>query len=153
MLKDGLSLKTLNYLESLFYKNAWFITGQSNEIVNKIKIKEPNTIVYKLSNGVDVKKYKSSIKKLVKNKLIKKNIQLFMLDCMVAQGLDQLLKVASLAQQYNDNFQFILIGDGPEKSNLLEDQKAKIEKCRIRDPLDREKIPVILSNSDIAIIH
>ena len=38
MLKDGLSFKALNYLESLFYKNAWFITGQSNEIVDKIKI-------------------------------------------------------------------------------------------------------------------
>ena len=152
MLKDGLSLKALNYLESLFFKNAWFITGQSNEIVNKIKMKEPNTIVYKLSNGVDVKKYKSSIKR--KNKLIKKEYSIVYAGLHgIAQGLDQLLKVASLAQQYNDNFQFILIGDGPEKSNLLEESKRlKLKNVEFRDPLDREKIPLILSNSDIAII-
>ena len=88
-------------------------------------MKEPNTIVYKLSNGVDVKKYKSSIKRgLVKNELIKKEYSIVYAGLHgIAQGLDQLLKVASLAQQYNDNFQFILIGDGPEKSNLLEESK------------------------------
>ena len=155
MLKNGLSFKALNYLESLFFKNAWFITGQSNEIVDKIKLKDPNTIVYKLSNGVDVKKYKSSMKKgLVKNKLIRKEYSIVYAGLHgIAQGLDQLLKVANLAQQCNDNFRFLLIGDGPEKSNLLEESKRlKLKNIEFREPLDREKIPEILSDSDIAII-
>ncbi len=155
MLKDGLSLKTLNYLESLFFKNAWFVTGQSNEIVDKIKLKDPNTIVYKLSNGVDVKKYKPLKKSnFLKNKLAKKEYSIIYAGLHgIAQGLDQLLKVANLAEQFNDNFQFILIGDGPEKSNLLEESKRlKLKNVEFRDPLDRDKIPLILSNSDIAII-
>ena len=155
MLKNGLSFKALNYLESLFFKNAWFITGQSNEIVDKIKLKDPNTIVYKLSNGVDVKKYKSSMKKgLVKNKLIRREYSIVYAGLHgIAQGLDQLLKVANLAQQCNDNFRFLLIGDGPEKSNLLEESKRlKLKNIEFREPLDREKIPEILSDSDIAII-
>ena len=155
MLKNGLSLKSLNYLESLFFKNAWFITGQSNEIVDKIKLKEPNTIVYKLSNGVNVKKYRPLKKsKFLKNKLAKKKYSIIYAGLHgIAQGLDQLLKVAKLAQQYNENFQFILIGDGPEKSNLLEESKRlKLKNVDFRDPLDRDKIPLILSNSDIAII-
>ena len=137
MLKNGLSFKALNYLESLFFKNAWFITGQSNEIENKIKLKDPNTIVYKLSNGVDVKKYKSSMKRsLVKNKLIKKEYSIVYAGLHgIAQGLDQLLKVANLAQQCNDNFRFLLIGDGPEKSNLLEESKRlKLKNIEFRDP-------------------
>lgn len=155
MIKDGPSLKVLKYLESLFYKNAWFITGQSNEIVEKIKLKRLNPVVYKLSNGVDVDKYKPSMEKsLVKNNLTIKECSIVYAGLHgIAQGLDQILKVANLAQKYKNNFKFILIGDGPEKSNLLEkSKKLNLKNVEFRDPLSREEIPSILSNSDIAII-
>ena len=110
---------------------------------------------FRLSNGVDTKKYFPTAKnKSLKDwKNNKKYTILYTGLHGIAQGLDQIIELALKSEMKNQNVQFILIGDGPEKSTLIKkSQKLKLTNITFVDPIQREKIPFLMNDADLAII-
>lgn len=70
-----------------------------------------------------------------------------------ADSLETLLDAAQIIQtENNSNIRFVLIGDGAEKTNLI-DYKNKIglKNTEFRDPVDKNAIPNILENADAVV--
>lgn len=74
----------------------------------------------------------------------------------LANGLSTLVESAKILQDKNiDNIHFLLVGDGPLKSELIKKaNEYKLENLTFMDKVDKNVIPLILSKSDcnIAIV-
>ena len=144
VIKKGPLFKTSKILENFIYNNSWRITGQSKEIVHHIDKQIGHKKTFRLSNGVDTNKYfpTAKNKSLIDWKNNKKYTILYTGLHGIAQGLDQIIELALMSEMKNQNVQFILIGDGPEKSTLIKKvAKLKLTNITFVDPVQREKIP------------
>lgn len=69
-----------------------------------------------------------------------------------ANALDTILRAAHLLRGRTD-IQFVLVGDGPSKSSLLQEAKRlNLENVRFMDPVPKDKIPELLAAADAAVI-
>lgn len=134
-------------MESFLYKKAAIVTGQSETILNNINERYPKINTYLLSNGVDIKKYP------VEPKQYTPSIRIIYAGLHgLAQGLDQIITAAREFQR-EPNIEFVLIGDGPEKANLIKLVKEQdINNIRFLDPITKAEIPNTLSLSDIILV-
>jgi colanic acid biosynthesis glycosyl transferase WcaI len=146
------------WLEKFCYQKAWLITGQSKSILSDIKGRFPKQITHHLSNGVDVKKFGPECAtvdaraKLVGNASGAQCVALYAGLHGLAQGLDQVLETADRMKGDLD-LRFVLLGDGPEKSQLVEEATSrKLTNVRFLDPVPSTDIPPLVASADIILV-
>ncbi len=146
--KDSLSYRASRKLEEFLYKQAWLVTGQSKTILADISARLPGISCYHLSNGVQVSDYRTvnepgSIGPEV-------NIAYAGLHGL-AQGLDLVLHAASELQ--GAPVKFAMIGDGPEKADLMElSQKLGLHNIAFHPPIPKQQVPAVLAGADILLV-
>ena len=152
---EGLPLKLSRILESFCYKKSWLVTGQSREIVKNISGRFPQIETYRLSNGVDVEKFNSKQKSDILQQWSdgKQMTVVYAGLHGIAQGLGQIIKTASKLEKTTPELQVILIGDGPEKTQLIDlAEELNISNVTFVEPQTKDKMPKIWSSADMAII-
>lgn len=69
-----------------------------------------------------------------------------------ANALDTILRAADFLHNRND-VEFVLVGDGPSKSALVEEAtRLKLKNLRFMDPVPKARIPQLLAAADAAVI-
>ncbi len=133
------------WLEKYLYRKSALITGQTQGIVDSVKSKLKNKAIPVLwyPNGIAVKELQlhAEVPESVKAMIPKgKKILLYAGNFGFAQGLDIILKAASNLKS-REELHFILIGDGPERENLLElKYKLGLENCDIYRSISRKEL-------------
>lgn len=152
---EGIPLKISKFLEACFYKRSWLTTGQSHEIIRNIRDRFPQIRTHHLSNGVDIETFKPDRKSdILKPWLESKRYSAVYAGLHgIAQGLDQIIDAAAEIGKSSHDLQIIFIGDGAEKSHLIEVAKQKdISNISFVDPQPRDKMPEIWASADIALV-
>ena len=151
----GLSLNLALALEKFCYKKARLITGQSREIIGDIDQRFPNVKTYRLSNGVNVDLFSPDNRSTSIRQKIEPNgkcIAIYAGLHGVAQGLDQIIDAADQLQDI-DGLTFVLVGDGPEKEQLVQkSNELKLGNISFLDPYTRKDMPTLLASADIALV-
>lgn len=153
MLKPGLLLGLARKLEAFFYRKAWLVSGQSKDILRDINERFPGVRTYHLSNGVDVNLFSpEKFDPQVRQELSPGGEMVVFYGGLhgVAQGLDQVLEVAS---SFKNKVRFVLVGDGPEKQRLrAKARKMGLENVVFLDVVPKDKMPAYVASADICVV-
>ena len=131
------------------------VTCQSHGIVASISSRYPNVKTYRFSNGVNTLIFNKNAKSKILDRW--KNNKKFSIVYAglhgIAQGLDQVLSSAKIIQSKGYDIQFIFIGDGPEKSKLIDmKEKLKLENVTFVPIQHSNVMPEVWASADIGII-
>jgi glycosyltransferase involved in cell wall biosynthesis len=151
--RGTLAYRLSEQLESFCYRNAWLVTGQSRGILSDISRRFPTSATYHLSNGVDIEMFNVGPREmnLEAAKTSSSLITMYAGLHGLAQGLDQVLKAAS--ELATEPFQFVLVGDGPEKCALMKEaNKEGLRNVRFCDARPAHEIPSILASADVLLV-
>jgi colanic acid biosynthesis glycosyl transferase WcaI len=146
--RESLSYKLSSYLEKSLYQKAWVITGQSRTILENIQERYPVARTKHLPNGVDTEFFQS-----VDGQIESGNFHIVYAGLHgMAQGLDHILRAAHKLPSM-EHIDFTFVGDGPEKSQLVQLAKdLNLRRIRFLKSVSKEKIPAILRIADVLII-
>jgi colanic acid biosynthesis glycosyl transferase WcaI len=154
LLRDGWSLRASLYMEALWYRRAWLVTGQSRGILASIRTRFPAVPTFHFSNGVDTLKFSPDKEsKAVRESLALPGVCVVIYAGLhgVAQGLEQILEAAALLR--GRNLFFVFLGEGPEKERLMASAKdMQLDNVRFLGPQPPATIPQLLSSADIAVV-
>lgn len=145
-------------LERFSYKNSYFISAQAPSIVNEIKkTTKNNKPVVLLSNGVDINKFNPLRKDMgLKSKFNLDGYFVFVYAGLLgmAQGLHQIIEIAKKFDKENiKTVKFLIVGDGPVKDDLINQvNNLDLDNVVFSEPIERDKVPVLLASMDAAII-
>ena len=154
-ISKGVSFRLLKKFEAFCYNKSWLVTGQSKEIVHNIDRQFPDIKTYRLSNGVDIDRFHPKNRSnILKKWLNGKKIAIVYAGLHgIAQGLDQVIELGTRLEKNNYDIQIILIGDGPEKEQLIKLAKSKgLSNITFVKSQNRERMPSIWASADIALI-
>jgi glycosyltransferase involved in cell wall biosynthesis len=155
VITNKLFLKLATILEEWLYKKSFMVTGQTQGIVQNIKSRFPDKKVHWLPNGVD-----ESIFRFKKQDNVRKQLQLAQDDFLImyagiiglAQGLDVILDAAKLLPA-ESKIVYLLLGDGPEKSRLMQRvNDENITRVKFLELVSREVVPSYVDAVDVAVI-
>jgi colanic acid biosynthesis glycosyl transferase WcaI len=153
--KNSRAYTMSSYLESFCYRHAWLVTGQSNGILNNIHGRFADIRIFLLSNGSDTKIFAPERRTAEsRNRLASdgKFVILYAGLHGLAQGLDQILEAARELSASED-YRFVFIGDGPEKSSLMAKAGQQTQSDIVfMDPLPKDEIPELLAAADMLLI-
>jgi len=153
VLDQGMFLKLAEWLEAFCYRHAWLVTGQSKTILVSIEDRFPEVQTYHLSNGVNCQNFSGEAgEKKFRKKVATENEIIILYGGLhgLAQGLDQVLYAA---HEMPKGAKFVLIGDGPEKEDLIKlADKLDLSNILFLDPVPKEKMPGILASVDICLV-
>lgn len=139
-------------LEAFLYRKSTFITGQTQGIVENIKVRFPKSTCYWLPNGVDLEYYKpikASDESLFPGR---KFVALYAGIIGLAQGLEIILKAAERLQDQKD-LGFVLLGEGPVKEKLQSMAKTmQLDNVLFLPAVGKDKMPEILSKISCAVV-
>ena len=150
----GFSFRLAARLESLCYKRAWLITGQSKTILADIEGRFPNRPTFHLSNGVDTRIFRAEYATHTQEGVAGAGTLTVLYAGLqgLAQGLDQLLEAAERLGP-GAGLRFTFVGDGPEKKALVERaRQRRLSHVDFLDPLPAREIPAMLARADIVIV-
>lgn len=154
----GRGLDAAYALEQFCYEKAWLVTGQSAEILENIHRRFPAVKTYHLSNGVDTERFEPGRRDAAARRLLLDGapegtcIALYAGLHGMAQGLDQILEAAVRLADVPD-LRFVLVGDGPEKAQLMRTAKERgIANMRFLDALGREQMPAFMASADLSLV-
>lgn len=154
-LEEGLVFRLARSLESFCYRRAWCVTGQSKEILSHISTFHPEVTVYHLSNGVAADTFRpAAVSNEIRTELAPGSDTIVLYAGLhgYAQGLGQVLEAAARLRDLQ-GLSIVLIGDGPEKPNLVKRACSEgLDNVRFLDPVPRERMPAILASADIALV-
>lgn len=157
LVKNRMFLWMAYRLESFLYKRSWLITGQTQGIVEDIKIRFPKSDVYWLPNGVDLDFFNSddfvNSDWRIKNGFSDDDF-IFLYAGIIghAQGLEIILHAANQLKS-KSNIKFILLGSGPEKEKLLElNSELNLTNVFFMNPITKDQMPTVLASVDVALI-
>jgi glycosyltransferase involved in cell wall biosynthesis len=155
VITNKLFLKLATILEEWLYKKSFMVTGQTQGIVQNIKSRFPDKKVHWLPNGVD-----ESIFSFKKQDNVRQQLQLAQDDFLImyagiiglAQGLDVILDAAKLLPA-ESKIVYLLLGDGPEKSRLMQRvNDENITRVKFLELVSREVVPSYVDAVDVAVI-
>ena len=153
--RTGLTGRLSIWLEKFCYRRAWLITGQSKSIITNILERFPDRSTFHLSNGVDTSVFRpdeSTNDARASLKASGKFVVLYAGLHGLAQGLHQLLEAAEVLRGQPE-IQFALVGDGPEKTSLLQHAAERnLTNVEFFDPRPANEIPRLLSAADIVMV-
>jgi glycosyltransferase involved in cell wall biosynthesis len=149
-------LKMATWLEEFLYRKSVLITGQTQGIVADIHGRFPNQKVYWLPNGVDLNFYKPnevSSNWRAENGFVSTDILVLYAGIIGhAQGLETILMAAEKLKN-EEHVHFIMVGDGPVKSDLLAlKEQLKITNVHFYEPVAKAQMPAILKACDLSAI-
>ena len=143
------------WLESLCYRRAWLVTGQSAEIVGDVTARFPTCETFHLSNGVDTTAFAPERATAAARALLGTApgcVALYAGLHGLAQGLDQLLDAVEALPPESD-LRLVLMGDGPEKARLLQRARARdLHRVTFLDPRPHGEMPAVLAAADLVIV-
>jgi len=151
------SLLRLAYkLEKYIYHKAILVSGQTKGIISNIETRFPEVNTFWLPNGIDFGQFDANaagndfrVKYQLSNDIF---ILLYAGILGHAQGLETVLEAAELLKA-NRNIKFILVGDGPERSQLIKLAKDwKLENIIFIPNQPRSEMPTIISACDAFIV-
>ena len=126
--KNKYLLNFIRIIVKFIYSNVDLILIQSRGFYKKINLLHKNTQIKYLPNFYLKESFESIFNKKYDKFFRKKFIFIFAGNLGKAQSLDTLIKAAFLLRN-ESNIEFILIGDGSEKRNLVE----KVDKLRLKN--------------------
>ena len=144
-------------LEAKLYNSSVLITGQTQGICGDIKKRFPHKKTYWLPNGVDLNYYDpDSITKTewrFKNGLSENDFVLLYAGIIgIAQGLEVILESAKILRE-KSGIKFVLLGNGPEKSKLLEQKERKgLNNVIFIESVGKDEMPFVLKSVNAAIV-
>jgi colanic acid biosynthesis glycosyl transferase WcaI len=142
-------------LEALCYRAAWLVTGQSRTILESVEERFPGVRTYHLSNGCDTRRYglhKATPEARARLGPQDKFVVLYAGLHGIPQGLDQILDVAERCK-HDDRLRFVLIGDGPVKSSLIERAgRTGLDNVSFLDSVPSAELPPLLASADALLI-
>lgn len=112
-------------LEEFLYKKSFLVTGQTQGIVSDINKRFPKVPTLWQPNGIDKEVYNVPMNTSWKKRygLEEKNIYVYAGIIGHAQGLDVIIKakhwLMNNKPEFSNRIDFVLIGDGPDKTRLL----------------------------------
>ena len=153
---NKLFLSLATQLEQWCYRQADFITGQTQGIVKDIQTRFPNKPVYWLPNGVDLTFFKPGTGGVQwrAEKGFQPDDLIFLYAGIHghAQGLEVILNAANTCKHYN-KVHFVFVGDGPEKTDLEDlKEKLKLERVHFFGLVPKSEMPRIVSAADAALV-
>ena len=156
VLSNKVFIKMAIWLEEFCYKKASAITCQTQGIVDDIIDRGFNkTKVHLVTNGVDTELFKKEERDEEFRKSIGINSKFAL--CYagihgIAQGLEVIITVAEIVKDKED-IQFVFVGDGSEKQDLINMVKEKKLNNVTFLPLQpKANMPKIVASMDAAII-
>jgi glycosyltransferase involved in cell wall biosynthesis len=155
IISRGVAWRFTRSLERTMYRSAWLVTGQSMEILEAVKMLQPSSTTYHLSNGVDVDfSVRTNCDPKVRLELSrgKDLVALYAGVHGRAQGLNQILMVADLVRDIR-GLQIAFVGDGTEREELMrQTHQMNLENVQFLGPRLRSEMPAILGSADIALV-
>ncbi|ALS77870.1 glycosyltransferase WbuB [Planococcus kocurii] len=161
-------IKTLYHGERWIYRNAdkliFTIEGGKDYIIDRgWSNVDKNTVdlnkVYHINNGVDLETFNNNKKTISVNDKDLENPDTFKVvytgSIRKVNNVRKIVKVAELFKEKEiKNIKFLIYGDGTDKP-ILEKYCSdnNLENVVFKGKVDKNKIPYILSNSDLNIIH
>ncbi len=149
-------IRLSTFLEEWIYRNADYISGQTQGIVRNIQNRFPHKPVFWLRNGVNSAELQSRItdRNWKKEMGYDENDFLLYFGGLVgyAQGLDCILKAANRLKHL-PAIQFAIVGDGPDKKRL-EGMKEylQIPNLKFYEGVPKNEIADVINSVDVAII-
>ncbi|HEU5290573.1 MAG TPA: glycosyltransferase family 4 protein [Cyclobacteriaceae bacterium] len=142
-------------LEKWIYNNSYMISGQTKGIVDNILARFPSKKVVWFPNGVDFDFFEGQQEDFSWRKTLGISETDFVLLYAGiighAQGLDVLLRAAEMLR--DQTVKFVIVGDGPEKENLVRMAAEKSLGNVIFQPnLQKAKIPSLIKACDAYIV-
>lgn len=159
ILKNRLAIKFFRYIERLCYRFNDIITFHSKnnlELSNKKFRKELDGKSIIMHNwqkfGAQLIKNQGHVRE--KYRIHKsKRIAIFAGVLGPAQGLEKLIALAEEAQHNNPEWHFLVLGDGSEKINLVEDAAARnLTNIQFENFVNPEEYNVILSGCQLGLV-
>lgn len=144
----------LRHLERFLYNRAEKIITVlpfASQYICRLGI--PSNKVVWIPNGVDLSLYERA-----QTSTAKDNDKPFTIMYTGAHGtanrLDALLEAASILQTMGrDDIRCVLVGDGPEKTRLIErKQRLGLGSVEFRDPVPKEQLPATLAGADACVL-
>jgi len=153
--RDGFAFRLSEWFEEFCYRKAWLVTGQSKTILESVAHRFPTVRLYHLSNGVDTSAFNLRVKSPADRAPLCKNGDFLAIYAGLhglAQGLEQILDAAELVGT-ESGFQFVLIGDGPEKAALVARARAQgLSNVCFLDPRSADEMPALLACADVLLV-
>lgn len=157
LIGPGLKLSILEWFERFLYRQSTLVTCQTEGIVDGVKksFNKANTLLF--PNGVDLEMFQPQKRsaKFAAELGLKK-------DTLVvgyggnhgrSQALSQVLEAALIVAENDENVDFLLFGDGPEKDELVKKaQEMKLENLRFLPSQPRERMAEVQSIWDVALV-
>lgn len=152
---DGFAYRVMKKMELFFYRDAAGVTGQSMEIVNKVRELMPGVNAELITNGVSCERFGKHLVDVEWRRAAGwdgKCVFIFAGLHGLAQGLDQILAAAGRLRQRGDIL-FAFIGDGPVKADLQSmATKEGLKNVVFYATQSRERIPILLSSADVVLV-
>lgn len=148
-------ISILERIESFLYRKAWRIVVVTDSFkVNLIERGVAANKIFVVKNGVDLTAYSPAPKDkslMQRNGLPDKFIVGYVGTHGLAHSLDFVLR--SISKLNDDGLQFVFIGDGAEKKNLVALSKAlNLGNVTFLDPVKKTEISNYLSIIDVALV-
>jgi glycosyltransferase involved in cell wall biosynthesis len=153
--EDSFAFRVSQRLERFCYRKSWLVTGQSKSILESVTRRFPGVRVFHLSNGVDTSRFRPGSKTSEERAQLCTNGDFLAVYAGLhglAQGLEQLLDAAEVLKP-GGGFQFVLIGDGPQKAALQERARSRqLDHVRFLDPRSADEMPALLASADALLV-
>jgi glycosyltransferase involved in cell wall biosynthesis len=152
---DCLAFRLSERLERFCYRKSWLVTGQSKTILQDVERRFPGVRLFHLSNGVDTTLFKPEKATLNARATMCHSGDFLAVYAGLhglAQGLEQVLEAAEILQPMG-GFQFVLIGDGPQKAALQAQASSRgLGNVRFLDPQPSDEMPRLLASADALLV-
>ena len=144
-------VKTLQFLERFLYRRAERIITLlplAYEYITSCGV--PQEKIVWVPNGVDLNRFEEIKSRNSSNNDFK---VIYLGAHGQANALDVLLEAAKIVQERGcQEIEFILIGDGPEKSRLVKRAKGlELRNVKFRDSVPKSKVPKVLEEADVTV--
>ncbi|WP_050606725.1 glycosyltransferase family 4 protein [Clostridium niameyense] len=156
VLHNKVLIKASTWLEEFCYKKAAAVTGQTKGIVDNIVNRGfDKNKVHLITNGVDTEFFKKENRDETLRKEWK--LQNKFAVCYagihgLAQGLEVVIKAAELLKN-EENIEIVFIGDGPEKSKLINMVKDKgLNNVSFHPVQPKPNMPRIIASMDATVV-
>lgn len=157
ILRNGWLMDLASGLEAWIYRHADYVTAVTDGIrqtLLQVKHLPPHKVLF-LPNGVDTDLFcPADADEPLKRSLglANKKVVLYAGNHGYASGLEQLLRAADRLRA-DSSIHFLLVGDGPEKSHLLQMAvDLDLPNVSFTDSVPLNRLPALLSICDLAVV-
>ena len=152
-----LALLLMRRLERLGYEQSDLVTATTPAASESIKARFPHVATAVVPSGTDLGMFRPSRR----SRDFRRSLGVTDDDLLVGycglhglfQGLEVVLDAAERLRVDHPRIKFVLVGDGPTKSTLMDlASAAGLDNVIFRDPVPRSEVPAVLASCDVALV-